>query len=54
LAHCGERQGGHGNQRLITLWLAIDPVTCALMVSCLAEIKTELAAVGVELRDDAR
>ena len=26
-------------------WLAIDPVTCALIVSYLAEIKTELAAV---------
>jgi len=34
-------------------WLAIDPVTCALIVSYLAEIKAELAAVGVELRDDA-
>jgi hypothetical protein len=28
-------------------WLAIDPVTCALVVSHLAEIKAELAAVGV-------
>ena len=34
-------------------WLAIDPVTCALIESYLAEIKAELAAVGVELRDDA-
>ena len=34
-------------------WLAIDPVTCALIVSYLAEIQAELAAVGVELRDDA-
>ena len=34
-------------------WLAIDPVTCALIVSYLAEITAELAAVGVELRDDA-
>jgi integrase len=34
-------------------WLAIDPVTCALIASYLAEIKAELAAVGVELRDDA-
>ena len=34
-------------------WLAIDPVTCALIVSYLAEIKTELAAVGAGLRDDA-
>jgi len=34
-------------------WLAIDPVTCALIETYLAEIKAELAAVGVELRDDA-
>jgi integrase len=34
-------------------WLAIDPVTCALIVSYLAEIKEELAAVGAGLRDDA-
>jgi integrase len=34
-------------------WLAIDPVTCALIVSYLAEVKAELAAVGVELRGDA-
>ena len=34
-------------------WLAIDPVTCALIVSYLAEIKAELAAVGAGLRDDA-
>jgi integrase len=34
-------------------WLAIGPVTCALIASYLAEIKAELAAVGVELRDDA-
>ena len=34
-------------------WLAIDPVTCALIVSYLAEIKAELATVGVGLRDDA-
>ncbi len=34
-------------------WLAIDPVTCALIESYLAAIKAELAAVGVELRDDA-
>ena len=34
-------------------WLAIDPVTCALIASYLAEIKAELAAVGVELGDDA-
>ena len=34
-------------------WLAIDPVTCALIVSYLAEIKAELVAVGVALRDDA-
>ena len=34
-------------------WLAIDPVTCALIAGYLAEIKAELAAVGVELRDDA-
>ena len=34
-------------------WLAIDPVTCALIESYLAEIKAELAALGVELRDDA-
>jgi integrase len=34
-------------------WLAIDPVTCALIASYPAEIKAELAAVGIELRDDA-
>jgi integrase len=34
-------------------WLAIDPVTCALIESYLAEIRAELEAVGVELRDDA-
>jgi integrase len=34
-------------------WLAIDPITCALIVSYLVEIKAELAAVGAELRDDA-
>jgi integrase len=34
-------------------WLAIDPVTCALIVSHLAEITSELAAVSAELRDDA-
>ena len=34
-------------------WLAIDPVTCALIVSYLAEIKAELAGVGVSLGDDA-
>ena len=34
-------------------WLAIDPVTCALIESYLAQIKAELTAVGVELRDDA-
>jgi hypothetical protein len=27
-------------------WLAIDPVTCALIASYLAEIKAELADVG--------
>ena len=34
-------------------WLAINPVTCALIASYLAEIKAELAAVDAELRDDA-
>jgi len=34
-------------------WLAIDPVTCALIESYLGEIRAELAAVGVELRHDA-
>jgi integrase len=34
-------------------WLAIDPVTCALIASYVVEIKAELAAIGVELRDDA-
>ncbi len=34
-------------------WLAIDPDTCALIASYLEEIRAELAAVGVELRDDA-
>jgi integrase len=34
-------------------WLAIDPDTCALVASYLDEIRAELAAVGVELRDDA-
>jgi DNA-binding transcriptional regulator YhcF (GntR family) len=34
-------------------WLAIDPDTCVLIASYLDEIRAELAAVGVELRDDA-
>lgn len=34
-------------------WLAIDPDTCALIASYLDEIRAELAAVGVGLRDDA-
>ena len=34
-------------------WLAIDPETCALIVSYLDETRDALAAVGVELRDDA-
>jgi integrase len=34
-------------------WLAIDPETCALIVSYLDETRAALAAVGVELRDDA-
>ena len=34
-------------------WLAIDPDTCALIANYLEEIRAALAAVGVELRDDA-
>jgi integrase len=34
-------------------WLAIDPDTCALIVSYLDEIRATLVTVGVELRDDA-
>ena len=34
-------------------WLAIDPVTCALIANYLHEIGAKLAAVGVELGDDA-
>ena len=34
-------------------WLAIDPDTCALVAAYLDEIRAELAAVGVELRDEA-
>jgi integrase len=34
-------------------WLAIDPDTCALIASYLEEVRAELAAVGVQLRDDA-
>src|SRR5207249_3345008 len=34
-------------------WLAIDPDTCALIATYLDEVRAELAAVGVELRDDA-
>jgi hypothetical protein len=34
-------------------WLAIDPDTCALIASYLDGIRDELAAVGVELSDDA-
>ena len=34
-------------------WLAIDPDTCALIVNYLDEIRAELAAVGVDMRDDA-
>ena len=34
-------------------WLAIDPDTCALIVTYLDDIRTELAAVGVELHEGA-
>jgi hypothetical protein len=34
-------------------WLAIDPATCALIANYLDEIRTQLAAVGAELRDEA-
>ncbi|MGH8919484.1 MAG: tyrosine-type recombinase/integrase, partial [Actinomycetes bacterium] len=34
-------------------WLAIDPATCALIATYLAEARAALAAVGVQLRDDA-
>ena len=34
-------------------WLAIDPDTCALIANYLDGIRAELAAVSVELRDDA-
>jgi len=34
-------------------WLAIDPDTCALIATYLDEIRAALAAVGVELPDDA-
>jgi integrase len=34
-------------------WLAIDPDTCTLIATYLDEIRAELAAVGVDLRDDA-
>jgi site-specific recombinase XerD len=34
-------------------WLAIDPDTCALIANYLDEIRAALAAVGVQLRDDA-
>jgi integrase len=34
-------------------WLAIDPDTCALIATYLDETSAALAAVGVELRDDA-
>ena len=34
-------------------WLAIDPDTCALIASYLDEIRAELAALGVELAEDA-
>jgi len=34
-------------------WLAIDPDTCALIATYLDETRDALAAVGVELRDDA-
>jgi integrase len=34
-------------------WLAIDPDTCALIVTYLDEIRAELAAVGAGLCDDA-
>ena len=34
-------------------WLAIDPDTCALIATYLDEIRAALAAVGVELADDA-
>src|SRR5208282_4140925 len=34
-------------------WLAIDPDTCALIATHLDQIRAELTAVGVGLRDDA-
>jgi integrase len=34
-------------------WLAIDPDTCTLIANYLDETRAALAAVGVELRDDA-
>jgi integrase/DNA-binding transcriptional regulator YhcF (GntR family) len=34
-------------------WLAIDPDTCSLITTYLDEISAALAAVGVELREDA-
>jgi hypothetical protein len=34
-------------------WLAIDPDTCALIASYLDEVRTALAAVGVQLAADA-
>ena len=34
-------------------WLAIHPDTCALIATYLDEVQAELAAVGVELQDDA-
>ena len=34
-------------------WLAIDPDTCVLIATHLDEIRAALAAVGVELADDA-
>ena len=34
-------------------WLAIDPDTCVLIANYVEELRAELAAVGVELRNDA-
>ena len=50
---CGGRRVRKDTKTHQDRWLAIDPVTCALIESYLAEIKAELRAVGAGLRDDA-
>src|ERR1700721_1675597 len=60
VAITGGRRGGVGGQRVRKdtkthqdRYLAIDPVTCAMISEHLDAVRAELAAVGLELPDDA-